>query len=67
MGWTHTRAKIASTIRDHPDADVTQLRRQLRAERLAEHVRQSLAVDPPLTLEERARIAALLTPEVQAS
>jgi hypothetical protein len=60
MGWTHTRAKIAHTLRHDPDADVTELRRQLKAERLEEHVRRIVDAAPPLTGEQRARLAAIL-------
>jgi hypothetical protein len=60
MGWTHTRAKIAHTLRQNPDADVTELRRQLKAERLEEHVRRIVDAAPPLTYEQRTRLAALL-------
>jgi len=61
MSWTHTRARIARTIRTNPDADVSALRQQLKVERLAEHVRQIVATAPPLTHEQRQRVAALLT------
>ena len=61
MSWTHTRAVIASTKKLHPEADLTDLRRQLKAERLVEHVKQVVDSAPPLTADQRARIAALLT------
>jgi hypothetical protein len=60
VSWTHTRSKIAATKRANPSADVTELRRQLKAERLAEHIRSVVDTAPPLTEEQRARIAALL-------
>lgn len=60
MGWTQTRSKIASTIRDNPGADVTDLRRQLRAERLVEHVEKVVNIDPPLTAKQRSMVAAAL-------
>lgn len=60
MSWTHTRSKIASTKRLNPEADVTDLQRQLKAERLADHVRRVVAEAPPLTDEQRAKISALL-------
>jgi len=60
MAWTHTRAKIAQTKRDNPHADVTDLRRQLRAERLAEHIEKVLAEAPPLTDQQLNRLASLL-------
>lgn len=60
MAWTHTRAEIARTKKKNPDADVTDLRRKLKAERLADHVERALADLPPLTLEERSEIARIL-------
>ena len=60
MTWTQTRAKIAATKRRDPGADVTNLQVQLKAERLADHVRRVVDSAPPLTPEQRARIAALL-------
>ena len=62
MAWTNTRAKIAHTLRVDPGADVTDLRRQLRAERLAEHIEKIVAQAPPLANEQRERLAALLAP-----
>jgi len=60
VSWTQTRSAIAHTIKKNPDADVTELRQQLRAERLAEHVAAVVAQAPTLTAEQRDRIAALL-------
>lgn len=60
MSWTHTRAILASTRRHHPDVDTTDLRRKLRAERLADTITRSLAQTPPLTVDERCALAALL-------
>lgn len=62
MGWTHTRSEIARAKRANPDADVTELRRQLRAERLEEYVKRTVDTAPPLTDEQRERVAALLRP-----
>jgi hypothetical protein len=61
VSWTHTRAVIASTKKLHPEADLSDLRRQLKAERLAEHIKQAIDSAPPLNAEQRAKIAALLT------
>lgn len=60
MGWTKTRSQIAHAKRHDPDADVTALKQQLKAERLEEHVARVVAEAPPLTPEQRDRIAALL-------
>ncbi|UFN46080.1 hypothetical protein [Nocardioides okcheonensis] len=60
MGWTHTRSKIAGELRRNPEADVTELRRQLKAERLEEHIKRVVDDAPPLNDEQRARLARLL-------
>jgi hypothetical protein len=60
MSWTHTRSRIALAIQHDPDADVTELRRQLKAERLEAHVQQIVDSAPPLSPEQREKIAALL-------
>ena len=60
MSWTHTRSKIAVTKRANPSADLTELRRQLKAERLEDHIKQVVDSAPSLSSEQRARIAALL-------
>jgi hypothetical protein len=62
MGWTHTRSELANTKRHDPDADVTELRRQLKAERLEDHIRRMVDEAPALSVEQRSRIAALLRP-----
>lgn len=61
MGWTHTRAVLANTKRNDPGADVTELRRQLKAERLEEYVLRVVDAAPELTDEQRDHIARLLT------
>jgi sarcosine oxidase gamma subunit len=61
VSWTHTRSKIAVTKRANPSADLTELRRQLKAERLEDHIKRVVDSAPPLNSEQRARIAALLT------
>jgi hypothetical protein len=58
--WRKTRSRIARTSRLDPGADLSDLRQQLKAERLAEHVAAAVASAPPLTPDQRARIAALL-------
>lgn len=58
--WTKTRSKIATTLRYDPAADVTDLRRELRAQRLEEHVQKVIDAAPPLTDEQRDRIARIL-------
>ncbi len=62
MSWTAERARVASLTRSRPadDPDLIEARRALRAERLAEAIRRTVAEAPPLTDEQRARLAALL-------
>lgn len=60
MSWTHTRSQIAIAKKKNPRADVTELRRQLKAERLAEYIARVVAEAPPLTAAQRDRIALLL-------
>lgn len=61
MSWTHTRSRIAHTKRADPSADVTELRRQLKAERLEEYIQRTVDSAPPLTTEQRSRLALLLS------
>ena len=60
MGWTHTRSEIARTKRSDPQADVTELRRQLKAERLEDLIRSTVDAAPPLSDAQRRQLAALL-------
>lgn len=60
MSWTQTRSQIAHKKRADPNADVTDLRRQLKAERLADYIRTTVDAAPPLTAEQRDRLALLL-------
>lgn len=60
MGWTHTRSQIARTIQKDPGADTTELRRQLKAERLADHISRLVDEWPPLDRGQRDRLALLL-------
>ena len=62
MSWTHTRSRIAHAKRADPDADVTALRGQLKAERAQAYIEQILADWPPLSDEQRTRLAELLKP-----
>lgn len=59
---SHHRARVASLSRDRApnDPEITAAKRDLRAELLAEHVARIIAQAPPLTDEQRDRIAGLL-------
>lgn len=58
--WTVHRARIAAIKRHHPDADVSAEVRNLRAARATDYVQQLVASAPPLSFEQRSRLAAIL-------
>lgn len=60
--WTSERARVASLTRSRKadDPELVEARRNLRALRLEEYVTRVVAEAPPLTDEQRERIAALL-------
>lgn len=60
--WTLTRSRIATTVKSDPDADVTELRRQLKAERLEDYIRRVVDDAPILTSDQRDHLAAILRP-----
>lgn len=67
MSWTHTRSKIANEKRKNPEADVTELKVQLRADRAQDYIEKLLAEAPPLTADQRAKLAELLAPVRRAA
>ena len=54
------RSQIAAASRHHPDTDLRPLRRDLAAERLADYIAKTVAEAPPLTDEQRDRLAGIL-------
>lgn len=62
MSWTHERARVASLSRSRSatDPDLVEARSRLRAARLEDHIKKALEDAPPLTTEQRERIARLL-------
>lgn len=60
--WRSTRAQIANQTQRHPERDLTPLRMKMREQRLAEHIERVVNEAPPLTAEQRERLAALLRP-----
>jgi hypothetical protein len=60
--WKQKRARLARLSQDFPpdDPQVVETRWDLMAQRLEEHVREVVAKAPPLTPEQRDRIAAIL-------
>jgi hypothetical protein len=64
MSWTTERARVAGLSRDRKsdDPELVAARRDLKAARLEDYVASVVASAPPLTPEQRDRIAALLRP-----
>ncbi len=64
MTWTAERARVASLSRSRPadDPDLAAARQNLRAARAEDYVRELVESAPPLSLEQRARLAVLLLP-----
>lgn len=62
--WRVSRARIASLSRSRTpdDPDLVNARRELLEARLADRIRADVAAWPPLTTEQRDRLAALLRP-----
>ena len=60
MSWTSERARLAATKKHHPDADVSLIRRDLRAARAEDYIRKLVATAPPLTASQRDVLAVLL-------
>ncbi len=60
--WAHERARVAALTRSRPadDPELVDARRNMRAERLADHIRRIVDDAPPLTAEQRDRLALLL-------
>lgn len=63
--WTAERARVASLTRSRTpdDPDLIAARLNLRAERLAMYIRRTVDAAPPLTAEQRDRLAVLLRGE----
>ena len=65
MSWTQDRARVASLSRSRTpdDPDLIAARRNLRAARLEDYIRRTVDAAPPLTAEQRDRLAVLLRGE----
>lgn len=61
--WTTPRARVAALSRSRTadDPDMIDARRDLRAARLADYITRTVDAAPPLTAEQRDRLALLLT------
>lgn len=64
MSWQQERARVASLSRSRQsdDPDLIEARRRLRTERCAAYIEKVLAEAPPLTDEQRTKLAELLAP-----
>lgn len=60
MSARSIQGRLAAATRYHPDQNHDDLRRDLRAERLADYIRETVDAAPPLTPEQRDRLALLL-------
>jgi hypothetical protein len=61
VSWTKARSDLALAVRDGADQKVIDgHRRDLRAERLADHIQKVVDSAPPLTEQQLARLAVLL-------
>jgi hypothetical protein len=62
--WKTKRAQIARRSQDLPPnaPELIELRQELKEQRLAEYIEHVLAAAPPLTAEQRTRLAELLRP-----
>ena len=56
------RNRLGGMIRRHPDADHSDLRRDLEAAKLEDHIRKVVDGWPPLTDWQRDKLALLLRP-----
>ncbi|MFN8081261.1 MAG: hypothetical protein U0Q19_17020 [Kineosporiaceae bacterium] len=68
MSFTKARSAYANGVRSNlPQEELGELRTAMAAERLAEHIERVVAQAPPLTAEQRDRLALLLRPSASPS
>lgn len=69
MPWQVERARVAALSRSRTpeDPDLLDARRGLRYERAADYISELVSSAPPLTDEQRNRLASLLTSRVSAA
>ena len=60
MGWTDTRSALANGVKYHPEADHTELRRELKAQKLENRIRAIADSAPALTSAQGNRLAVIL-------
>ncbi len=63
MSWTAERARVASLSRSRTPDDpaLVEARRNLRAARAEDYIKRLVEAAPPLTDQQRSRLAVLLT------
>jgi hypothetical protein len=62
MSWTHVRSQIARAVKDGaPPEVVRDLRRDLRAARAEEYLRNLVVSEPPLRADQLGDLAAILS------
>jgi hypothetical protein len=64
LSWTTERARVASLTRSRTtdDPELVTARQNLKAARVEDYIARVVAEAPPLTPEQRDRIASLLRP-----
>ncbi len=62
--WTHARARVArlTQVREPDDAELAAARLDLRLVRAEDTIRKIVDAAPPLTADQKRRLAALLHP-----
>ena len=62
MSWTVDRARVAALTRSRKsdDPELISARQNLRASRLEDYIKRTVDAAPPLTAEQRDRLALLL-------
>ena len=58
--WTKVRSQIALAKKRNPQADVTELRRDLKAAHLADYIRRTVDAAPELSVAQKDNLAQLL-------
>ena len=60
ISWTKARSCLANTVKADPVDAIADARRELKAARLADYITRVVDEAPPLTGEQRDRLALLL-------
>jgi hypothetical protein len=62
VSWTTDRARVAALTRSRTsdDPDLLAARRDLKAQRLEDHIREVVESAPPLSAEQRCRLSLIL-------